>query len=115
MWTRWLKQLVQDGSFLKANPQSLHEHGKRSKDLVFKGKFERTKSGLKKENLTRSKSGKIVSARKHAQGKSAYHRIQSWVHAMLKARTELGLVGFVAVKKGSPLYTKTMEIYGSRA
>jgi len=89
--------------------------GKRSKALVFKGKFERTKSGLKKEHLTKSKSGKVVSARKHAQGKSAYHRIQGWVRAMMKARTELGLVGFVAVKKGSPLYARTKEIYSSGA
>merc|ERR1712217_62259 len=89
--------------------------GKRSKALVFKGKFERTKSGLKKEHLTKSKSGKIVSVRKHAQGKGAYHRIQGWVRAMLKARTELGLVGFVPVKKGSPLYTRTRAIYNSEA
>mmetsp|Transcript_93298 Transcript_93298/g.165080 ORF Transcript_93298/g.165080 Transcript_93298/m.165080 type:complete len:241 (-) Transcript_93298:186-908(-) len=87
--------------------------GKGAKRLVYKGKFEKTVGGLTKDQLTKSKAGKIVSKRMQARGKIAYLNIKSWVTAFMKARTELGLSGFVPVKKGLPLYAKTNELYRS--
>merc|ERR1719310_2005520 len=49
---------------------------------------------------------------KSKSGKKAYANIKGWTMAVQKARKELGVKGFVAVKKGSPLYTKAKEIYG---
>lgn len=85
--------------------------GKRGKSLVYKGRFQKTVGGLTKEQLTKNKSGKIVSKRLQAHGKKSYTNIKSWVEAFLEARLQLGLVGFVAIKNGSPLYAKTMELY----
>jgi len=87
--------------------------GKRGKASVYKGRFEKTSGGLTKDHLTKSKAGKIVSKRSQAHGKKSYANIKSWVEAFVKARVELGLSGFVAIKKGSLLYTKTMELYKS--
>lgn len=85
--------------------------GKRGKVLVYKGKFEKTMGGLRKEQLVKNKHGKIVSTRMQAHGKKAYANIENWVSAMMKARAELGLVGFVLVSKGSSLYARTKHIY----
>ena len=35
----------------------------------------------------------------------------SWVQAVKQAREELGITGFVAVKKGTPLYNRSKEIH----
>lgn len=98
---------------LKVSKKTKIAKGKRGKALVFKGKFEKTVGGLTKDHLIKSKAGRIVSKRLHAHGKKSYANIKSWVEAFLKARTELDLTGFVALKKGSPLYAKTMELYKS--
>merc|ERR1711924_330783 len=45
-------------------------------------------------------------------GKKAYTHIKGWTVAVTKARKFLGLKGFIAVKKGSPLYKKAKEFYG---
>jgi len=44
-------------------------HAAREKRKVFEGKKSKTSSGLSKGHLTKNKSGKIVSAKKHALGK----------------------------------------------
>merc|ERR1712139_448505 len=85
--------------------------GKRAKASVWLGGKEKTSSGLKKSDLMKSKSGKLVSKKKHAAGKKAYQRIRGWTVAVQKARKELGVKGFVAVKKGSALYKKAKEFY----
>ena len=36
----------------------------------------------------------------------------SWTDAVSQARKELGITGFMAIKKGTPLYAKAKEIYG---
>jgi len=36
----------------------------------------------------------------------------TWFGAVAKARKELNITGFVAIKKGSPLYKRAKEIYG---
>merc|ERR1712159_85445 len=85
--------------------------GKRAKVSVFLGGKEKTVGGLKKSDLTKSKSGKIVSKKSSAAGKKAYKFIKAWTEAVQKARKELGVKGFVAVKKGSALYKKAKEFY----
>merc|ERR1712118_251095 len=47
-----------------------------------------------------------------ANGKKLYANIKGWTQAVQKARKALGVQGFKAVKKGTPLYTKAKEIYG---
>merc|ERR1719310_57536 len=81
--------------------------GKKAKSLVWKGKFERTAGGLTKSHLRKSKSGKIVSINMQKRGEASFGKIKGWVDAFMKARAELGLKGFVAIKKGTPLYEKT--------
>ena len=57
-------------------------------------------------NSRKSKSGKIVSAKKSALGKKS-----KWIAAVNKARKALGVKGFVAIKKGSALYKKAKSFY----
>merc|ERR1711987_13968 len=85
--------------------------GKLAKLVVFNGTKEKTMSGLKKSDLTKSKSGKIVSKKQSVNGKKAYAHIKGWTVAVQKARKALGVKGFVAIKKGSALYTKAKELY----
>merc|ERR1711862_415240 len=57
--------------------------GKRARVSVFLGNKEKTKTGLKKSDLMKSKStGKIVSKKKSAQGKKAYKNIAGWSAAV---------------------------------
>ena len=82
---------------------------------MFKGNKAKTSSGLKKADLKRSKSGKIVSAKKSAAGKKAYKRIAGWNDAVKKARKALGIKGFQAVggksAKGKALLAKACSFY----
>merc|ERR1719335_798138 len=72
----------------------------------------KTYGGLKKDALTKSKTGKIVSKKKSAYGKKFYSKYGSkWISAVTKARKALGLKGFVAIKKGSALYKKAKSFY----
>merc|ERR1711924_242648 len=52
--------------------------GKLAKLVVFNGTKEKTYTGLKKSDLTKSKSGKIVSKKQSANGKKAYAHIKGW-------------------------------------
>merc|ERR1711939_1150742 len=85
--------------------------GKRGKASVFLGNKEKTVGGLKKSDLTKNKVGKIVSKKSSAAGKKAYKFIKDWTAACQKARKELGIKGFVAIKKGSAFYKKAKEFY----
>ena len=58
--------------------------------------------------MKRNKDGRIVSKRQSAAGSNSYARnlgLQAWHKGVSKARQELGLQRFVAVKKGTTLYT----------
>ena len=85
--------------------------GKMARAVVFRGNKAATLSGLTKANLMRNKNGKIVSKKASANGKKAYARIKGWTVAVTKARKALGVKGFVAVKKGTPLNKKAKEFY----
>ena len=77
-----------------------------AKRHVFFGKASKTASGLSKANLTKSKSGKIVSKKRSDRSKKS-----PWIKAVQAARKALGIKGFCAIKKGSPLYKKAKELY----
>merc|ERR1719160_790953 len=76
------------------------------KRMAFAGKIMKTKSGLSKADLVKSKSGKIVSKKKSAKGKT-----NPWIAAVNAARKALGTKGFAKIKKGSPLYAKAKSLY----
>merc|ERR1719451_284690 len=97
---------------MKAKRVSVIAKGKYARSVVFRGAKAKTASGLKKTDLIKSKSGKIVSKKASANGKKSYARIKGWTTAVQKARKALGVKGFQAVKKGTPLYKKAKEIYG---
>merc|ERR1711981_1398886 len=96
----------------RAMKKSVIAKGKRARASVFRGSKVKTSSGLKKSDLTRSKSGKVVSKKASAHGKKAYKNIRGWIVAVSKARKALGVKGFVAVKEGTALYKKAKELYG---
>merc|ERR1719187_126494 len=77
---------------------------------VFSGKINRTKGGLKKENLTRNKHGRVVSKKRHARGGKS-----GWMSAVVKARAALKIKGFCAVggktAQGKALLAKTRSLY----
>merc|ERR1712199_64562 len=86
--------------------------GKFSKVVVFRGSKAKTTGGLTQGDLVKNSRGRIVSKKSSAQAKKRYGTsIKGWVVAVQKARKALGLKGFVAIKKGTPLYTKTKGSY----
>merc|ERR1712225_169735 len=91
--------------------KSVIAKGKYARSVVFRGTKVKTQSGLKKTDLMKSKSGRIVSKKSNAAGKKAYKNIKGWTVAVQKARKFLKVKGFLAVKKGSPLYLKAKEFY----
>merc|ERR1719245_1609449 len=77
-----------------------------SRIQVFRGTKERTAGGLTKKDLMKNKHGKVVSKKAFARGrKLAKNGISKWANAVMKARKELGVTGFCAIKKGTKLYT----------
>merc|ERR1711918_104995 len=85
--------------------------GRFAKVLVFRGSKAKTVGGMTAASLTKNKNGKIVSKKQLAHGKKAYANIKGWTIAVQKARKALGVKGFVAVKKGTPLYKKAKELF----
>merc|ERR1712188_177709 len=85
--------------------------GKMAKSVVFRGTKAKTVGGLTKTDLVANKRGKIVSKKSLAHGKKMYANIKAWTAAVQKARKALNLKGFVAVKKGTPLYKKAKEFF----
>merc|ERR1712100_476829 len=78
---------------------------------VLKGAKLKTKGGMKASDLMKNKEGKTVSKKKHALGQKSYEKnLKAWVTACTKARAELGLKGFVAIKKGSEFYIKAKAL-----
>merc|ERR1712232_1243967 len=96
---------------MKAKKVSVIAKGKHMRSVVFHGSKTKTSSGLTKGDLMKNKRGKIVTKASNIAGKKAYKHIASWTVALKKARSELKVKGFVACKKGSPLYRKAKEFY----
>merc|ERR1712196_664381 len=87
---------------MKKKPISAHL----SKRHAFFGKIDKSKTGLRKSDLVQNKNGRVVSKKNHLRGKQS-----PWIAAVQKARKELKIKGFAAIKKGTPLYTKAKELY----
>jgi len=82
------------------------------KSKVFHGAKEKTSGGLKKADLTKTKSGKVVSKQVSANAMKWYApTLGKWTKACMMARELLGIEGFVPVRKGSALYKKSRELY----
>jgi len=96
---------------MKAKKVSKVAKGKRMRAAVFSGKKEKTITQLTKADLIKNKRGKIVTKKMSALGKKRYTQIKSWVEAVQKARKNLGIKGFVAIKKGSALYNAAKALY----
>jgi len=97
---------------MKAMKVSKIAKGKYKKALVFRGSKEKTSGGLKKSDLIKNANGKIVSKKQSTAAKKRFgSTLKKWTDAVKAARKSLGLKGFVAVKKGTPLYTKAKSNY----
>lgn len=90
---------------MKAMKSSTIAKGKKAKLLVYQGKKVKTKTGLTKADLVKSKSNKIVSAKKSKSGRES-----KWAKATAKARAAKGYTGFKAIKKGGSFYEKAKEL-----
>merc|ERR1712098_535267 len=78
-----------------------------ARSRVWRGKAGKSKGGLTKAAFTKNKHGKIVSKKASARaGKN------KWIAAVMKARKELKLKGFVACKKGTAYYKLARKHYG---
>merc|ERR1712217_763204 len=84
---------------------SIIAKGKKAKVAVWRGQKIKTTKGLRKENLLKSKGGKIVSAKRSQLGKES-----KWNKAVAKARAIKGYTGFKAIKKGTSFYEKAKEL-----
>ena len=80
-----------------------------AKRHVFAGKKLRTAGGLYSLDLTKNSKGKVVSLKQSAAKK--YNN--PWIIATCAAKKLLNIKGFVACKKGSPLYKKTKTIHAA--
>merc|ERR1712146_690455 len=98
---------------MKAKKVSKVAKGKYMRAAVFSGKKGKTISQLTKADLIKNKRGKIVTKKQSALGKKRYSQIKGWVEAVQKARKNLGVKGFVAIKKGSALYKAAKELYSA--
>merc|ERR1712039_746635 len=89
--------------------------GVRARAAVFAGGKEKTRSGLTKAMLTKSKTGKLVSKKAQAVGKKAFKYIAKWNKAVSDAKKALGVTGFVAIggktATGKAVYAKAKALY----
>merc|ERR1719454_606824 len=94
---------------MKKKPMKLSKvaKGKKAKVQVYKGLKGKvkTKGGLKKEDLIKTKKGKIVSAKKSKQGAES-----KWAKARKKAYQNKGYSGFKAIKRGGSFYAEAKKV-----
>merc|ERR1719266_264784 len=101
---------------MKVKKASKIAKGTRARAVVFLGKKEKTGSGLKKSDLVKNKSGRIVPKKKSATAKKLFQgsKAQKWIKACTAARKELKLTGFIALNKGpqgKALYAKAKALF----
>eukprot|EP00416_Gambierdiscus_australes_P039095 CAMPEP_0171103940 /NCGR_PEP_ID=MMETSP0766_2-20121228/59706_1 /TAXON_ID=439317 /ORGANISM="Gambierdiscus australes, Strain CAWD 149" /LENGTH=130 /DNA_ID=CAMNT_0011564461 /DNA_START=35 /DNA_END=427 /DNA_ORIENTATION=+ len=98
-----------------AKKVSIIAKGKRARSIVFKGRKEKTYTGLTKAQLMKNRTGKLVTKKMHALGKRCYARISNWTKACQQAKKEMGIEGFCLVggssQAGKTLYAKAKAIY----
>merc|ERR1719415_278874 len=101
----------------KAMKVSKIAKGKRAKSSVFRGTKASTSGGLKKSDLTRNKSGKVVSKKASAAGKKLYQKngLAKWTKAVQAAKKSLGIKGFQVIggktSKGQALLKKARSLF----
>ena len=62
-------------------------------------------------HVKKPKSSKRSSKKSSKKSAKKSMKKMSWVGCVAKARKELGVKGFVAIKKGTPLYKRAKELY----
>merc|ERR1719223_1431135 len=83
---------------MKAKKVSNTAKGKMARSVVFRGGKAKTASGMTKDMLTRSKTGKIVSKKESARAKKSYASgIGKWTKACQAAKKALGIKGFAII------------------
>merc|ERR1719217_1231389 len=103
---------------MKSKRVSKVARGKLARAMVFKGKKEKTGTGLKADALMKNRRGKIVTKRQSARGKAMYKNIESWIECVMEAREALHVKGFVAINgqtlQGKALYVKSKALRAER-
>ena len=86
-----------------------------SKRQVWNGTRTKTVGGLTKKDLMKSNSGRIVSKKMASRGRTLMKKngLGKWIAAVKKVRKEMGLKGFVAIKKGTPFYKAVKKVYNA--
>uniref|UniRef100_A0A7S1A8A5 Uncharacterized protein n=1 Tax=Noctiluca scintillans TaxID=2966 RepID=A0A7S1A8A5_NOCSC len=106
---------------MKVKRPSVVARGSRMRVAVFLGRKHKTYTGLTKNDLMKNADGRIVSKRSSALSRKRWvgSRCQEWNKAVVAARKQLSLVGFVAVNSPSPqgraLYVKARSIFTGAA
>merc|ERR1712130_731371 len=80
---------------------------------VWNGTSVYTKGGLTKKDLMLNKNGKVVSKKQFKSGQNLAKK-SGWMTAVMKARKELGITGFVLMNRGAQgvaLYKRAKELY----
>lgn len=80
---------------------------------VWNGTKMYTKGGLVKKDLMINKRGRVVSKKAASQAKKKFRSggLGKWCKAVNQARKELGIEGFMVIKKGTPYYNRAKELY----
>lgn len=94
----------------------------KKKWMVFAGRKEKTQSGLKKTDLLKSKTGRVVSKKKSLLSKQRYaakdSKVKLWINAVMKARKTMNLKGFQTIggksAKGQELLKRARSIYAKK-
>merc|ERR1719343_1269774 len=103
---------------MKTKKVSVIAKGKYARAAVFKGTKQKTATGMTKDKLMKSKTGKIVSKARSAAAKRRYaNGLGRWTKAVAAARKALGVRGFVAVNgktaQGKAIYAKAKALYSA--
>ena len=97
-------------------PSKSKSRSKKSRSTAyrFSARVKKPKSAKKSMKRSSKKSMKRSSKKsmKRSSKKKSSNKGGAWFGAVAKARKELGITGFVAIKKGTPLYKRSKEIYG---
>merc|ERR1712018_912687 len=101
-----------------AKKVSVIAKGKLARAAVFSGKKAKTSTGMTKDGLIKSKTGRIVSKKRSAHAKKAFatSTLKKWCDAVKQARKQLGISGFCAIggktAQGKALHAKVKSIMG---
>ena len=86
---------------------------RRSSRKASKRKARKSSSKRKaRKSSSKRKARKSSSRRKRKSSSRRKRKPSGWIKAVSQARKELGITGFHAIKKRTPLYERAKEIYG---